>query len=913
MISRMVTPERKGRRWLTALASLALISSVLVIGSTALGVHDDGVFQLESNAIDDDAGDDWENIFDNNDTADATTEIQFDDRGPTIFTGGGSKDDLDTTGWKHKSGSVPDKDELLDAYAARYGDVVYFGADRYDASGAAALGFWFFQEAVGPQTGGSFGPGQHADGDILILSDFSVGGGTVTIRVFQWNGPGGTIAGQGAINGVLDLLAGTSDPSVGIVADCDTIGNPHDFCATVNDGDETSPWPFDPKDGANDVFAAGEFYEGGIDLGAFPQLAGTCFASFLAETRTSPSVGSQLKDFVGGGFEDCTTDVTTTPSNAAGDPVSVIQKGGSIHDYALIEGTGSDNAPEGEMEFFICSPAQLTGGVCATGGTEVNGDGAGALNPAVAVTQIGTTSDSKALSSAFNPTSTGTWCWRGEYSGDGLYPPDSDSSSGECFLVVDAEIDASPLTFTNEVNDPDHDITATVKQDIGAGPVAVSGALVTFSLNDNTAGATFKNDVNTCTTGAAGTCTITITTTATGSVDINASTTFSISGLSVTRSTDGTANNSVDANKRYVDAQIDLSPLTATNNIGDDHLITATVQQDDGLAAGLGGGDAVTGFGPAPNGTLVTFSFVTNTIGATFVGGNSTCTTTGGTCSITIDSTSAGTVTVHATTTFNIGPAPIESVTRATGTGGLNSADAQKTWVSGSLSWTKHNNAGQLLGGATFEVCRTDIEPDACFSVTDNVAPDTNATAGQFTVTDLALGDYSVTETAAPAGFALVAGSKTATLTFESPSATIAIAFVNNREVLKISGFGYTNAATGTPTSGVLSGTTVFDADLVNYGSSAANLTGSSLVVTFTGTGTVTCNGTGTGGRTLAITGTVAANGGVLDLPDLTCTYSGMSDGAVITATLTVKSLTNGVTRDASGSPATISFTVQGD
>jgi hypothetical protein len=30
----------------------------------------------------------------------------------TIFTGGGSKDDLDTTNWNWKNGSVPDKDDL---------------------------------------------------------------------------------------------------------------------------------------------------------------------------------------------------------------------------------------------------------------------------------------------------------------------------------------------------------------------------------------------------------------------------------------------------------------------------------------------------------------------------------------------------------------------------------------------------------------------------------------------------------------------------------------------------------------------------------------------------------------------------------------------------------------------------------
>ena len=77
-----------------------------------------------------------------------------DGNGPTIFTGGGSKDDLNTTGWKHKNGSTPDKDELLNGYAARYGDNIYFGADRYSNSGDAVMGFWFFQEEVTPQAGG---------------------------------------------------------------------------------------------------------------------------------------------------------------------------------------------------------------------------------------------------------------------------------------------------------------------------------------------------------------------------------------------------------------------------------------------------------------------------------------------------------------------------------------------------------------------------------------------------------------------------------------------------------------------------------------------------------------------------------------------------------------------------------------
>ena len=414
---------------------------------------------------------------------------------------------------------------------------------------------------------------------------------------------------------------------------------------------------------------------------------------------------------------------------------------------------------------------------------------------------------------------------------------------------------------------------------------------------------------------------MTITTTSTGTVDIHATTTFTVGGVSLTRSTGSGGNNSADANKRFVDAQIDLSPLTDTNGITEIHTITATVQQDDGLAANTGGGDAVTGFGPAPDGTTVTFSFSQNTIGAVFVpAGANTCTTTAGTCSIQITSSAAGTVLVHATTTFNIGPAPVEEVTRATGTGGLNSADAEKIFVLGSLAWFKDDNAGNLLGGATFQVCLTadrfgnDI-PDECVFVTDNSAPDTDPDAGEFKLAGLKFGHYTVEETTAPPGYEAVPGIQTADLTLENPDQTISVHFVNQRPIVKITGFGYSNAPQGSPTHGVTSGTVTYTVALHNYGGAAADITNSSLVASVTGggAGTLTCNGDPPDpALSKAISGSIAAGG---DLPTVTliCNYSNMDDGAVIKAELNVKYTLNGGERTASGSPAVITFTVQGD
>jgi hypothetical protein len=118
--------------------------------------------------------------------------------------------------------------------------------------------------------------------------------------------------------------------------------------------------------------------------------------------------------------------------------------------------------------------------------------------------------------------------------------------------------------------------------------------------------------------------------------------------------------------------------------------------------------------------------------------------------------------------------------------------------------------------------------------------------------------------------------------------------------VVKITGFGYTNAPDGPSPDGVFKGTTTYTVNLHNYGTAVANLTSSSLVVS--------SNATCDGGNTLPITGTIAVNGNGGPYT-LVCHYDHPSPTA-ITATLNVKYTTNGLERTASGSPAAITFTV---
>ena len=425
---------------LALLTTLCLLITVVV---PAYAVHDVGVFQLDRNAQTSvqstvPATDDWDKVCPAGTppgavsciggiSAQATT---FDTDGvdASIFTGGGSKDDLNTTSWQWKNGSVPPKDDLAHAYAVRYANgLLYFGADRTANNGDSQIGFWFFQGNVGPQPGGTFGPDAHKNGDILILSDFTNGGTQPTIRIFEYTGTA-----AGSTDGTLNEIGGGDTEN----RDCAVIST-DDFCASVNNLDgAVAPWLFKNKSGQG-TFGHGEFYEGGLNLNTLG-LENECFSSFLAETRSSQSVTATLKDFILGGFEACEATVTTTPTNGTTTTdVNSITLGGDIYDHAVIVGTGSNQNPTGTMNFYLCSPAQMTAlneTTCVTGGTEINGP---TIPNKVTVTPIANTSNSEATSSKATPNAVGTWCWRGEYSGDNRYPAAKDSSTGECFTVTD--------------------------------------------------------------------------------------------------------------------------------------------------------------------------------------------------------------------------------------------------------------------------------------------------------------------------------------------------------------------------------------------------------------------------------------------------------------------------------------------
>jgi hypothetical protein len=276
------------------------------------GVDQPGVFELDGNTPDIPAGGalDWEGVFPP--AIPRTSPFPIQDPAPlTIFTTGGSKDINDVSQWRHKSGSVPDKDNILQAVATALplpsggGTAIYFAASRFDNSGDAQLGFWFFQQSVAPQNNGTFGPGagqvaNHVDGDLLLLVNFEGGGLVPTIQAYKW---------QGGVNGGPVLVSGgliTGECGVGPNA-----GN-FDACAITNPAASNAPasWNYVPKSGAPGVFPPQAFFEGGVKLSAIFGANAPCFSSFLAETRSSSSITATLKDFAEGSFNLCKISVT---------------------------------------------------------------------------------------------------------------------------------------------------------------------------------------------------------------------------------------------------------------------------------------------------------------------------------------------------------------------------------------------------------------------------------------------------------------------------------------------------------------------------------------------------------------------------------------------------------------------------
>jgi len=181
--------------------------------------------------------------------------------------------------WVWVDGNTNDKGDITNAGAAVIGDYLYFFGDRTAINGDAYIGFWILQDPVKktytpvPKGSGFMFSGEHVDGDLLVITNFTNGGGQVTLHIYKWLG------------GSVVPVATTPD-------------------AMVNDIDVVLPtgcspaWTYSGKLCNAGYYCKGAFIEGKIYIGD----KDLCSSSFMLETRNSPAIDASRQDFALGEF-----------------------------------------------------------------------------------------------------------------------------------------------------------------------------------------------------------------------------------------------------------------------------------------------------------------------------------------------------------------------------------------------------------------------------------------------------------------------------------------------------------------------------------------------------------------------------------------------------------------------------------
>ncbi|MEM7534183.1 MAG: SdrD B-like domain-containing protein [Chloroflexota bacterium] len=299
----------------------------------------------------------------------------------------------------------------------------------------------------------------------------------------------------------------------------------------------------------------------------------------------------------------------------------------------------------------------------------INETGPGSLNAASCNTSGGIGQCTVTLTSTVTGTSTVAATWSGSINTNSngsatasAATGSGPSSSNATKQWVDARLSITPPTAANQVNDA-HTYTVTLEFDYGDGLgwVAANNESVDVAAV-NSVGATGTITGSPCTTTASGQCTVTLNSPTTGLSTVSANWDGIITSNNGNGSTSATAS-SGNAVKRWVDAQITLTPATAINIISDPHIYTATLQFDYGDGFG---------FVNAPDGQTLTF---TNTAPGSL--DSLTCLTDGndGNCTVTLSSTITGLTTVAVTWSGTI------SVTEGMAAASTGPATATKLWV----------------------------------------------------------------------------------------------------------------------------------------------------------------------------------------------------------------------------------------
>ena len=254
---------------------------------------------------------------------------------------------------------------------------------------------------------------------------------------------------------------------------------------------------------------------------------------------------------------------------------------------------------------------------------------------------------------------------------------------------VDAWIEITPANDTNGVN-TNHVLTITVHAlggTLDAGTFPATAAIVPGGVGSFVGSPTCNYTVP---AGGAATasCTVTITSATPGTTVVSATSDIHVSGLTVTRATNTPANDTSaghavpNASKVWVDAWIEITPVTDTNAVNTNHVLTITVHGVNGLLD-AGTFPATAAIVPGGVGSFVGSPTCNYTVPA---GGAATAS-----CTVTITSATTGTTVVSATSDIHVAG---QTVTRSTATAINNTAaghtvpNASKVWVDGWIEIT---------------------------------------------------------------------------------------------------------------------------------------------------------------------------------------------------------------------------------
>jgi uncharacterized repeat protein (TIGR01451 family) len=710
--------------------SIATVGFLIAAGlvwsaGPAQAVHDNGMFELDGNTTHNSGTTppyDWNSLFDASGNRIVTPDP---DNGPVLastfvndtalpdqsyFTS--NKDIQPIKNSVQHWGCDPinnplAKDNLLNAYAALVQvpanaadnaghQVLYLGSERGSNNGTSFAGFWLLKDKSVGCSGSNNFSGQHTDGDLLIVSDYTNGGGTQDVTVYRWTGNDASGA---------PVLQGTFNGSI-----CSNSLSNDNACAIANASTITTPWSPNSHD-------SNTFVETGIDMTALLGQAGGCFTTFLAETRSSNQLTATLKDFAGGQFDTCVPppiDTTATPGGSL-NPVGVSTQ----HDVATISAVGNRPAPTGTISFFLCNPAQVTAGGCVSGGTAVGG----------AVPIVAGAASSVNASGSLTQT-TGKYCWRAEYTPDtaatSFYVSSSHTNSTtECFTVVHASPTITTQIAVTGDNSPGLGFTtlgdtATLHNFVGT----VTGETVTFKLYDVTADPGCTGSVVFQTTGSLSASGEATTSATYAPTEAHKYTWIaSYPGDTLNDSATGTCSDNNESST-IVGATIDVAksanppgPVSAGQSIGFDITVSNSgavpatgVTVSDNLPAkadGAGSGDLNWSLNPAYSGCSIT-----GAVGSQVL-----------TCNL---GTVAGNLTlpvIHVESTTSSADCGVvsnkASVATTNGTGG-DSDLAHVTILCPSLSFTKQADAATVSAGSTigFTVTASNAGPGSAFAVT---------------------------------------------------------------------------------------------------------------------------------------------------------------------------------------------------